>query len=124
MQQVDPVPALFSTGPISCSQAVLDALHHVGVYGFWLVYRHMTGDWGDDENLATANRVALNNGDGPIVSLYRFADGTEIVITTMYACTPVMRQTHICLADEIVEDEQTEEADEFDLTVETAVEEY
>lgn len=120
---VKPAPALFSTGPISCSQGALDALHQAGVYGFWLVYRHMTGDWGDDKNLAAANRATLDNDDdGPVVSWYRLTGGFEIVITTIYVCTPAMRRTDICLADEVIEDEATKDVDdEFGRLAEAAM---
>jgi len=124
MQQIDPAPSLFPAGPISCSPVAIDALHEAGVYGFLLVYRHMTGDWGDDEELAAANRAALKD-DGSVVSRYRLAGGIELVVTTMYVRTAAMRQTDICLVEE-VEDGQTAEADEFDLLAAEAatVEEY
>jgi hypothetical protein len=78
-----------------------------------LIYRHVTGDWGTDEELSAANRAALED-DGSVVSRYRLAGGSEIVITTIYVRTAAMRRTDICLAEE-VEDGQTEESDEFDL---------
>ena len=99
MQPIDPAPSLFPTGPISCSPAAIDALHEAGVYGFWLIYRHVTGDWGDDNPLAAANQAALA-GDGSVVSRYRLA-GSEIVVTTMYVRTATMRRTDICLAEEV-----------------------
>ncbi len=120
--QPKPAPALFAPGDILYSQAALDAMHRAGVTAVALICHHITGDWDDDESLAAANRAALDSdNDWPLVSRYRLTTDIEIVITTMYVHTPSLRWTDICLADEVIEDEPTEDTDEFDLPAEAAL---
>ncbi len=121
-QYPTPAPARFPSGEILYSRAAREALHQADVSGLVLLYRHLTGDWGDDPDLAAANRQAVaEDNDGPVVSRYELDTGARVVITTMYVHTPQLRWTDICLADEVIDDEAIDGTDEFDLLAEAAM---
>ena len=96
--------ALFAPGQIECSPACRTAIKQGGASGLRLLYRHITGRWGDiSVEQQAVNEAAMNGGpQREIVSRHTLADGIEIVLITNYPQTPSLRWTEICLPDEII----------------------
>jgi hypothetical protein len=118
----DPVRALFAPGDITCSQAALEAMRTVGTTGLALVYRHITGDWPDDEDRA-ANQAVLDSGaDLSLISHYPFPSDIEIVLTTSFPLTPSLRWTDICLDHELDDEDRPDTLELDDVIVDLAME--
>jgi hypothetical protein len=95
--------ALFHSGDITYSLAARATLQQAGESGLLLLYRHLSGDWGDiTARQRQANRAALA-GDilrDTVVSSYRLPGG-EVAVLTRYLSEPSLRWTDICLAEEV-----------------------
>ena len=96
--------ALFAPGQIECSPACRTAITQGGASGLMLLYRHITGRWGNiSVEQQAVNEAAVNGGpEREIVSRHTLADGIEIVLIMNYPQTPSLRWTEICLPDEVI----------------------
>ena len=96
--------ALFAPGQIVCSPACRTAIKQGGASGLMLLYRHITGQWGNiDAEHQAGNEAAVNGGpEREIVSRHPLTGGIEIVLITSYPRTPSLRWTEICLPDEVI----------------------
>jgi hypothetical protein len=76
-------PCLFSVGIVTCHEDVRDLCERVNVHPCDLLFRHMTGDWGEltDPYTAQANQMAIGLG-WAITSHYRVTDEDAVRIKT------------------------------------------
>lgn len=73
---------LLNYGTLVATPLALDELDRANISGLRLVYRHMSGDWGDlDDHDKEANRNALQHG-GRLFSSYVLTTGKKVWIIT------------------------------------------
>lgn len=79
MQNKEP---LFCQGSVRGTPGAVKAMAEAKANGYTLLFRHVTGDWGEmDEEDQQANRLAVEEG-GRVFSTYHLSTGIKIWIIT------------------------------------------
>lgn len=73
---------LFPLGRACATPGALSSLNTEGVHAFSLLFRHVSGDWGDlDEVDIASNDAAVANG-GRLFSSYTLPSGSSVWVIT------------------------------------------